>query len=299
MTPTQPPFPQPQIRADLPQPPKRSTLEALLASDDGEGLMIESVQNKIDQWKLPYFIEDGRLKDALSQGEVYLRQFITLDPVTMQMKEDARLMANTCYPVLVYGATGTGKELIARSMIGDRKDQPIKAVNMAALPSELVESELFGSVKGSYTGSTGDKEGLFRSAKKGVLFMDEIGEMPRHIQAKLLRVLQDNVVRPVGSTKDELIECKVVCATNRDLLEMVKSKLFLEDLYVRISTLELDIKPLRERLCDCVPIAQSFARSKKFLDAYESKLATGQLDLSYNVRSIQRHIARFDTLGKL
>ena len=290
--------PQATTRADLPTAPQRSTLEAMLASSE-DGTMVEIVQSKIDQWKLPYFIEDNKLKDTLSQGEVYLRQFITCDSPTQQMKEDARLIAKTNYPVLIYGATGTGKEIIAKSMIGDRKGEPIKAVNVAALPSELVESELFGSVKGSYTGSTQDKEGLFTSAKAGIMFLDEVGELPLHLQAKLLRVLQDNTIRKVGSTKDEPIHCKFVCATHRDLKKMVSDGLFREDLYARISTLELDIKPLVQRLCDCVPIAESIPKGKKFLERYSNELANGKLDLSLNVRSIQRHIIRYDTLGKI
>ena len=290
--------PQPQTRIDLPTAPRRETLQALLMGDEGY-LMIEAVQSKIDQFKLPYFIEDGQLKDTLSPGEVYLRTFITKDVATLQMKEDARLMAKTNYPVLIYGATGTGKEIIAKSMIGERKGEPIKAVNVAALPQELVESELFGSVKGSYTGSTSDKEGLFLSAKNGIMFLDEVGELALHLQAKLLRVLQDNTIRRVGSTKDEEIKCKFVCATHRDLKRMVTDGLFREDLYARISTLELDIKPLKERLCDCVPIAESIPKGKKFLEKYSVDLSNGKLDLSLNVRSIQRHIIRFDTLGRL
>jgi transcriptional regulator with PAS, ATPase and Fis domain len=289
-------IPQPQVRPDLPQPPSRSTLEALLSN--GEDFQ-DTVRIKIEQFKLPYFIEDGKLKDTLSPGEVYLRSFITKDAATQQLKEDARLIAKTDYPVLVYGATGTGKEIIAKSMIGDRKNEPIKAVNVAALPSELVESELFGSVKGSYTGSVGDKEGLFLSAKSGVMFLDEVGELALHLQAKLLRVLQDKTVRRVGSNKDESISCKFVCATHRDLRDMVKLGTFREDLFARISTLELDIKPLNQRLCDCVPIAESIPKSKKFLEKYEEDLASGKLDLSLNVRSIQQHIIRFDTLGRL
>ena len=285
-----------QVREDLPQPPSRITLEALLKNGED---FTEIVQSKIDQWKLPFFIEDGVLKDTLSQGERYLKDFITKDPVTMDMKNDARLMSNTIYPVLIVGESGTGKEILAKAMMGDRKNEPIKAVNVAALPQELVESELFGSVKGSYTGSTMDKEGLFLNAKGGIMFLDEIGELPLHLQAKLLRVLQDNIVRRVGSTKDEEIKCKFVCATNCNLKEMVKAKKFREDLYARISTLELDIKPLRERMCDCVPIAESLPKGKKFLDKYSNELATGKLDLSLNVRSIQRHIIRYDTLGKI
>ena len=289
---------QPQIRPDLPIAPQRSTLEAMLASVE-DGSMDEIIQSKIEQWKLPYFVENGILKDTLSQGEVYLRQFITCDPLTIQMKEDARLISKTNYPVLIYGATGTGKEIIAKSMIGDRKGEPVKAVNVAALPSELVESELFGSVKGSYTGSTGDKEGLFTSAKAGIMFLDEVGELALHLQAKLLRVLQDNTIRKVGSNKDEQINCKFVCATHRDLKNMVNKGLFREDLYARISTLELDIRPLEQRLCDCVPIAESIPKGKKFLERYSNELKNGKLDLSLNVRSIQRYIIRFDTLGKI
>jgi transcriptional regulator with GAF, ATPase, and Fis domain len=288
--------PQATTRVDLPSAPTKSTLEALLLNGED---FIEIVQSKIDQWKLPYFIDNGVLKDTLSQGETYLRQFITVDPLTIQMKEEARLIAKTNYPVLITGATGTGKEIIAKAMIGDRKGEPIKAVNVAALPAELVESELFGSIKGSYTGSVGDKDGLFTSAKAGIMFLDEVGELALHLQAKLLRVLQDNSIRRVGSNKDEEVKCKFVFATHRDLKKMVEDNLFREDLYARISTLELDIRPLAQRLCDCVPIAESIQKGKKFLEKYGSELANGKLDLSLNVRSIQRHIIRYDTLGKI
>lgn len=266
--------------------------------DGSDTPMLDIAQQLIDKWKLPFIIVDGELRSSYTQGELYLQQFITVDPETLQMKEDAVKMAKTDHEVLVMGETGTGKELIAKSMINDRKGA-LKAVNCAGLPRELIESELFGHVQGGFTGATRTKEGLITAAENGVMFLDEIGELPMDVQSKLLRALQDRTLRKVGGNQEEKINCKFVCATNRDLKAMVKEGTFKLDLYARISTLELHIKPLSKRKCDIIPITSSLPGGKLFLEKYKDELAEGLLDLSLNVRSIQQHVIRYNVLGRV
>lgn len=289
----QPPKPSPQI-------PTEAQLKLMLSNGPE---LIDLVNKNIETFKLPYTVEInpetgfGILKDTLPPGELYLKTFITEEQDTLQMKEDARKMYVTNYEVLITGETGTGKEIIAKSMIGSRKG-PIKAVNCAGFPEHLIESELFGHVKGAYTGADREKQGLMSSATDGVMFLDEIGELPMPIQAKLLRALQEKRIRKVGSNMDEEINCKFVCATHRDLRKMVEAGSFRKDLYARISTLELDIKPLLpDRKCDLVPITKSLKGGDKFLEKYQSELLEGFLDLSLNVRSLQQHVIRFNVLG--
>jgi len=200
--------------------------------------------------------------------------------------------------VLIFGATGTGKEIIARSMIANRSGA-FRAINCAGLPEGLIESILFGHVKGSFTGATGDKRGFIAEAQDGVMFLDEIGEMPMLMQAKLLRTIQEKRITRVGSINEEEINCKFVFASNKDLSKMVEQGTFREDLYARISTLELNIKPLKDRLCDCVPICKSLSGGEKFLEEYETQLKGGVIDLSHNVRSIQRHVIRYSVWGSI
>jgi transcriptional regulator with PAS, ATPase and Fis domain len=282
------------------KPISRRALELMLANGED---FINIVQGKIDSAKLPYKIEagaDGKyiLVDTLSPGELHLAKFITLDEQTLSMKEKAKKAALTPYEVLINGPTGTGKEIVARSMIANRIGA-FRAINCAGLPEGLIESILFGHLKGSFTGAFTDKNGFITEAQDGVMFLDEIGEMPMLMQAKLLRTIQEKKVCKVGSTRDEDINCKFVFATNKDLSKMVSEGTFREDLYARISTLELDIKPLKERLCDCVPICKSLSGGDKFLETYEEKLSNGVLDLSHNVRSLQRYVIRHNVWGSI
>lgn len=281
-------------------PPSEQRLK-LLVTNGGD--CIEIAQRLIDQHKLPYIIEKDeqgilQLRSSYTQGELYLRQFITTDPDTLQMKEDVVRMAKTPYEVLITGETGTGKELIAKAMIGERKGA-IKCVNCAGLPRELIESELFGYVQGAFTGATKTTDGLMTLASNGVMFMDEVSELPMDMQAKLLRAIQDKKIRKVGGKVEEDITCKFVCATNRDLGEMVKEGKFRKDLYARISTLELFIKSLVERRCDVIPITESLAGGKEFLEKYREDLMNGLFDLSLNVRSIQQYVIRYSVLGRV
>lgn len=287
-------------------PPTEQKLR-LMCSNNAEGGLTEAIQELISRFKLPYTIEftstnEGMpvcsLKNLLSQGELFLKDFITCHEDMLRMKNDARLMANCDNEVLITGETGTGKELIAKSMIGKR-DEVIKTVNCAGLPSELIESELFGHVQGAFTGANKSKAGLMFAARKGIMFLDEIGELELSVQGKLLRALQEKLIRPVGSNEEVRIECKFVCATNRNLKEMVDKGSFRRDLYARISTLELDILPLAKRMCDVIPITESLLGGKKFLEKYTVELMQGKLDLSNNVRSLQSHVIRNNVLGRV
>lgn len=273
--------------------PDESKLRLMLANGLGD-----VVQQIIDSNKLQYVIENGELKDSLTGTALHLKRFITVDPEMILMKEDVHKLAKSSYEVLIVGETGTGKETIAKAMIGERVGKTV-SFNCAGLVETLVESELFGYVKGSFTGAVGDRQGLLAAAKDGVAFLDEIGELPLSVQAKLLRAIQEKQIRRVGATVDEPISCKIVCATHRNLEKMVSEERFREDLYARISTLKLNITPLRLRTCDIVPIIKSLKCGAAFLEALEGRVAPSSLDLKYNVRSLQQHVARFEVFGRI
>ena len=171
-------------------------------------------------------------------------------------------------PVVILGESGTGKEVVARALHGNssRRSRPFLAVNVAALPSELLESELFGHARGAFTGASTSKRGLFEAADGGTLFLDEIAEMPLALQAKLLRVLQDGEVRRVGETRPFAVDTRVVCATHRELGEQVRRGLFREDLYYRLKVLTVRVPPLRERREDILPLAEQFLRDEGHLE---------------------------------
>jgi DNA-binding NtrC family response regulator len=172
------------------------------------------------------------------------------------------LAADSDATVLVLGETGTGKEMVARALHdhGRRKARPFIAVNCAAIPADLLESELFGHVRGAFTGATSDRTGAFREANGGTLLLDEIGDMLPAMQAKILRVLEDKVVMPVGG-RPAAINVRVIAATHRDLTGWIAEGRFREDLYYRLNIVRITLPPLRERLADIVPLAEHFLRA--------------------------------------
>lgn len=176
--------------------------------------------------------------------------------------------------ILLTGESGTGKEMVARAIHrhGNRADQPFVAVNCAAIPDGLLESEMFGHRKGAFTGAVADRVGRFQQADKGTLFLDEIGEMPLALQAKILRALQERIIEPVGDPRERKVDVRVIAATNKDLLEAVANKEFREDLYYRLNVFPIPLPPLRERVEDIAPLARHFAHS---LGAEAGKRITG------------------------
>jgi two-component system response regulator HydG len=167
--------------------------------------------------------------------------------------------------VILLGESGTGKEVLARALHANspRRAKPFVAVNVAALPSELLESELFGHVKGAFTGAISHKEGLFEAAHGGTLLLDEIAEMPLALQAKLLRVLQEGEVRRVGDTRAFSVDVRILCATHRDLESYVERGLFREDLYYRLNVFTLRVPSLRDRREDVIPLADHFLSQER------------------------------------
>ncbi|MBL7106551.1 MAG: sigma-54-dependent Fis family transcriptional regulator [Phycisphaerae bacterium] len=176
--------------------------------------------------------------------------------------EVLRRVAATDISVLIEGQSGTGKELLAKAVHDNslRKDKPFKPINCAGLAETLLESELFGHVKGAFSGAVSDRKGLFEIADKGTLFLDEIGDMPLNMQAKLLRVLEDGIVVPVGSNKSRVVDVRIISATNHDLISLIEKKKFRQDLYFRIKGVSITVPSLQQRVDDIPLFADFFTR---------------------------------------
>ncbi len=187
-------------------------------------------------------------------------EIITASPAMDALLAEARLAAQSGAALLIQGESGTGKELLARAIhrASPRRAKPFVAINCGAIPAELLESELFGHVKGAFTGAGRDHPGLFLSAEGGTVFLDEIGDMPPPLQVKLLRVLQEGEVRPVGATETRPVDVRILSATHRNLEEAIVSGEFREDLYYRLNVVTLTLPPLRERREDIPLLARHF-----------------------------------------
>jgi two-component system response regulator GlrR len=207
----------------------------------------------------------GAATTTKSDGEdaSWRSEIITRSAIMEDLLAQAKLIAESESSVLIRGGSGTGKELLAKAMhkASPRRDKPFVAINCAAIPESLLESELFGHSKGSFTGALQNYEGLFRSAEGGTLFLDEIGDMPLPLQVKLLRVLQDRQVRQVGSVRATPVDVRIISATHRNLEEALKAGHFREDLYYRLNVVALEIPTLAQRREDIPLLALHFLRA--------------------------------------
>ena len=222
-------------------------------------------------------------------------------PAMREVVRTVERIASSDVAVLITGESGTGKEIIADLLhaFSPRSKGRIIKINCAALPRELIESELFGSVKGAFTGAHTDREGLFRQAEGGTLLLDEISEMPVDTQSKLLRVLQDQEVRPVGGKTSYKTNCRLVAATNRKTDEAIREGKLREDLFYRISAISVHLPPLRERLEDIMPLANSFlkrfaAQANRVIKGFTEEAAERltSFDWPGNVRQLQNEVQR-------
>ena len=251
--------------------------------------LVEAAKAKIDRELDPWEKPSPKCQEALDK-------YVSVDPDTLKLKSQILRVQGVDDTVLIYGQSGTGKELLARALHGERVGNFI-ALNCAGFPENLIESELFGHIRGAFTGAEADKPGLIEAANLGTLFLDEIGEMPLTAQAKLLRFLQDSCVRKVGATHSIKWKTRIVCATNRNLPVMVNEGKFRLDLYARISTLEFVTKPLASRRCDIQPIVAALDPNPQVWAALEAKLMTA--DLVLNVRDVQKIVRRYQLLGEV
>ena len=244
--------------------------------------------------------ENSKLIDAIKRISGDASPIFHSPQMKSVMKTIERIAPNDV-SVLITGESGTGKEVVADMIhtLSKRDKGPFIKINCAALPRELIESELFGSVKGSFTGATEDRKGLFRQAEGGTLLLDELSEMPVDTQSKLLRVLQEKEVRPVGGKTSYKTDCRIIAATNRHVEEAIREGKLREDLFYRISAITINLAPLRDRRDDIVPLARAFlkrfsAQADRVLGDF-SPAAVERLrhyDWPGNVRQLQNEIQR-------
>ena len=263
-----------------------------------------AVERAVDQRNLR--AEVRRLRDVVrvaGAGEI-----IGSSPALKQTVDMISRVADSDATILITGESGTGKELVARSLHekSARRGQPFVAVNCAAMPPALLESELFGHVRGAFTDAHHARQGLFVQAERGTIFLDEIGEMPLEMQVKLLRVLQERTVRAVGGDVEQPVRARVVTATNRNLEREVAEKRFREDLFYRINVVPIPVAPLRERTADILELAQYFLvrasqRARKTVRGISTTAARRLLDHDWpgNVRELENWMERAVALCRL
>jgi Nif-specific regulatory protein len=244
--------------------------------------------------------EVGALRRELARNDRF-SEIVANSPAMLEMFNLMEAAAASSISVLIEGETGAGKELVARAIYrtSDRAGGPFMALNCAAIPDGLMESELFGHRKGAFTGATEDKPGLFRVASGGVLFLDEIGDMPLAMQPKLLRAIEEQEVTAVGDTRPHKIDVRVLSATNRDLLAAVKDRSFREDLYYRLAKFPIRVPPLRQRREDIPSLATLFlkravAQYRKRIQDFETETLELLTNAEWpgNVRQLQNEIER-------
>lgn len=268
--------------------------------------LLVTLRNAMDRASLQE--ENKRMRQAIvEQREKKLSPIIGDSHAINRIKDTIKRVAPTEARVLITGEAGTGKELVAKWVHhwSNRKDGPMVEVNCAAIPSELIESELFGHEKGSFTGATKQRIGKFEQANGGTLFLDEIGDMSLSAQAKVLRALQENRISRVGGDKSIPVDVRVIAATNKDLLQRIEENEFREDLYHRLSVILVHVPPLRERREDIPQIARAFCeqlslrnglQNRSFSDAALERMM--QYDWRGNVRELHNVVERLLILSE-
>ncbi|RLA99304.1 MAG: sigma-54-dependent Fis family transcriptional regulator [Deltaproteobacteria bacterium] len=245
--------------------------------------------------------ENRRLRKILSMNKPPIAEIVAASKAMQEVFGMVTQVSKSRTTVLIHGETGTGKELLARAihMNSPRKDKPLVLVNCSAIPDTLLESELFGHERGAFTGATQRRHGLFRKAHGGTIFLDEVAELSETAQAKLLRVIQEKEVQPLGSSQIISVDTRIIAATNRDLEEEVQKGNFRADLYYRLNVFPIYIPPLRERPSDIIPLADHFVlKYAKELGKKVQRISNDALSLllSYswpgNVRELQNCIER-------
>jgi len=263
-----------------------------------------------DYVEKPFKVEDLKLLIRNVSDKISLKKKVAVEDVPgligksraiERLKEQIKKVAPYDVNVLILGESGSGKEVVARAIhqLSNRRNKPFVAINCAALPPELLESELFGYKKGAFTGAVSDKKGLIEQANGGTLFLDEIGDMPLPLQAKLLRFLETKRFIPLGSTTEKEVDVRVLAATNKNLKEEIKKGNFREDLFYRIATIIIEIPPLRERKEDIPLLVEFFAREfgKKYGKEIK-RISSGfinhlmELPLEGNVRELRNIVER-------
>ena len=269
-------------------------LEKNFDVDDLKAVIKDALSKKGIKKKDALFIKN--VEDALSFGNIIGKSKEMLKVYSLIKK-----VADTTANVLITGESGTGKELVAVAIHknSDRKDKPFVAINCGGIPENLLESELFGYMKGAFSGACADKPGLFEVAHKGTIFLDEIGELPQFLQVKLLRVVQEKTFRRIGGTENIKVDARIISATNQDLEQKVKNSGFREDLYYRLNVIPVKIPPLRERNEDIPMLVSYFSEkySKEFkkeikkISPYALRLLMGH-PFPGNVRELENIIER-------
>ena len=266
--------------------------DAVAATQQG---VFSFLTKPVDKDALYKAIDDALEQSAPTTDERWRQAIVTRSPLMERLLEQAGMVAQSDVSVLINGQSGTGKEIVAQAIhnASPRRDKPFVAINCGALPEQLLESELFGHARGAFTGAVSNREGLFQAAEGGTLFLDEIGDMPVALQVKLLRVLQERKVRPLGSNRDIDIDVRIISATHRDLPKAMARGEFREDLFYRLNVVNLKIPPLAERTEDIPLLAnhllrQSAERHKPFVRAFSTDAMKRLMTASWpgNVRQL-------------
>jgi len=272
--------------------------DAVAATQQG---VFSFLTKPVDKDALYQAIDDALEQSAPATDERWREAIVTRSPLMLRLLEQARLGAQSDVSVLINGQSGTGKEIFAQAIhnASPRNSKPFIAINCGALPEQLLESELFGHARGAFTGAVSNREGLFQAAEGGTLFLDEIGDMPAPLQVKLLRVLQERKVRPLGSNRDIDIDVRIISATHRDLPKAMTRGEFREDLYYRLNVVSLKIPALAERTEDIPLLAnhllrQAAERHKPFVRAFSTDAMKRLMTASWpgNVRELRNIVER-------